>query len=73
MNHRHIEGHGYSLAAIDDVIERGGRVDWAELRDSAKADPSLFGKILQVCAARSDDPGAQRHHLWSFHASRRVS
>jgi hypothetical protein len=39
MNHRHIEGHGYSLAAIDDVIERGGRVDWAELRDSAKADP----------------------------------
>jgi len=73
MNHRHIHPQGLSLTAIDDIIERGGRSDWAHLRDSAKADPSLLAKILQVCAPRAADPGAQRHHLWNFHASRRIA
>ena len=73
MLHRHIHPQGFSLAAIDDIIERGTRADWADLRDSAKADPSLLHKIRQVCAARVSDPGAQRHHLWNFHAARRIA
>jgi hypothetical protein len=73
MINRHIHPGGLSLAAIDDIIERGTRSDWAGLRDSAKADPSLLPKIRQVCDARVSDPGAQRHYLWNFHATRRIA
>jgi hypothetical protein len=73
MKHRHIHHQGFSLVAIDDIIERGSRADWVELRDSAKADPEILRKILRICAARAGDPLAQRHHLWRLYAERRVA
>ena len=36
MRHRHIETREYTLAAIDDVIERGFLRDWLELRDTVR-------------------------------------
>ena len=36
MNHRHITDESYSLAAIDSVIERGQRKDWALLQISMR-------------------------------------
>jgi hypothetical protein len=73
MEHRHINHKEFTTVAIDDIIERGDRSDWAELRDSAVSNPVLMVKILRVCVAHADDPGAQRYHLWRHYAERRVA
>jgi hypothetical protein len=70
MQHRHLVHQGYTAAAIDDIIDRGGREDWAELRQVALSDPQIFAKILHVCAPRVADPYAQRYHLWRHYAVR---
>lgn len=56
MRHRHLTHEQYSLAAIDDIIARGKRRDWAELRQAAPEDRSLFEKVLRVCQAHVADP-----------------
>ena len=69
MLHRHIiETDCPSLAAIDDTIDRGNRVDWIRLKKTADADDSVRQKILRVCAAKVADPYAQRYHLWNYYA-----
>ncbi len=61
------------MVAIDDIIERGNRADWVELRESAKSDPVILHKIQRVCAVHAGDPYAQRYHLWRTYADRRVA
>ena len=74
MFHRHIvESAIPSLAAIDDIIDRGGVEDWRELKARADADSSLLEKILRVCAAKVADPSAQRYHLWNYYAKRALA
>ena len=74
MFHRHIiESANPSLAAIDDIIDRGGVEDWRELKARVDADTSLVAKILRVCAARIADPYAQRYHLWNYYAKRALA
>jgi len=73
MEHRHLNHHDYTLAAIDDIISRGGRRDWAALRDAARADAAILCRILRVCAAHRGDPSAQRYRLWSHYAARRTA
>ena len=69
MIHRHIiETESPSLAAIDDIIERGGVSDWHDLKARADVDESLLRKIIRVCAAKIADPYAQRYHLWNYYA-----
>ncbi len=64
MHHRHLNHEQYTLAAIDDIIARGQRQDWAELRRALIAAPSLRDKLRRVCQAHSADPYAQRYHFW---------
>jgi hypothetical protein len=64
MHHRHLTHQAFTLAAIDDVIGRGQRTDWAELRRAVLADPSLREKVLQVCRAHIADRYEQRYHFW---------
>ena len=74
MVHRHIiESEKPSLAAIDDIIDRGGVSDWRELKARADSDSSLRVKIIKVCAARIADPYAQRYHLWNYYAERALA
>ena len=73
MEHRHINHQMFTTAAIDDIIERGSRADWVELRDRAVSTPAIMLKILRVCTAHADDPGAQRYHLWRHYAGRRIA
>lgn len=69
MEHRHIDSCGkLSAAAIDDMIDRGGRADWAFLRDRSRGDESVMQKIRRVCAAHMSDPFDQKYHLWSLYA-----
>ena len=70
MQHRHLTHQDYSLAAIDDIIGRGKRQDWAALRTALLTDPSVRAKILRVCAAHIADPYAQRYHFWNHYAGR---
>ena len=74
MFHRHIiETEKPSLAAIDDIIDRGGVSDWRKLKKQADSDSSLIGKILKVCAAKIGDPYAQRYHLWNYYAQHAIA
>lgn len=69
MNHRHLNSEkGYSSAAIDDIISRGGLADWVELRTAAASDHRILDRIIRVCAPRLVDPYEQRYHLWNYHA-----
>lgn len=70
MIHRHLNHQQYSLAAIDDVIARGQRADWAALGRAARSDRAILEKILRICRARIADPYAQRYHFWNRYAER---
>ena len=43
------------LAAIDDVVCRGKKDDWIELRSAALSDPTVIGRIRKVCEAHLAD------------------
>ena len=69
MEHRHIQsGSALSAAAVDDIIDRGGRADWAFLRDASRKDSSVMAKIRRGCAAHILDSQDQKYHLWSLYA-----
>lgn len=70
MLHRHLTHQEFTLAAIDDVIARGKRRDWAELRRVALNDREVMRKVLRVCQAHIADPYAQRYHFWNQYAQR---
>ena len=70
MHHRHLNHQRLILAAIDDVIARGNRQDWAELRRSALTDPTVMEKARQVCSAHVAEPYAQRYRFWMHYVER---
>jgi hypothetical protein len=73
MIHRHLNHQELSLAAIDDVIARGKRKDWEDLRRAVLANRLLLEKVQQICRARIDDPYAQRHHFWMSYAAEHLA
>lgn len=73
MLHRHLNHQEFTLAAIDNVIARGKRRDWAELREEALADRIVMEKVLQVCEAHIADPYAQRYHFWKQYAEHKLT
>jgi hypothetical protein len=70
MLHRHLSHQQFTLAAIDNVIARGKRRDWVELRQAALQDRATLEKVLSVCQAHISDPYAQRYHFWKHYAER---
>ena len=73
MIHRHLAHQAFTLAAIDDVIGRGTRRDWSELRRAVLRDRRLLEKVLHVCGAHVQDPYAQRYHFWKHYAERHLA
>lgn len=73
MLHRHLTHQQFTLAAIDNVIARGKRIDWAELRRAALSDRMVMEKVLRVCQAHVADPYAQRYHFWKQYAERHLT
>ncbi len=68
MLHRHLTHQNFTLAAIDDVIGRGKRRDWADLRRAALRDRVILEKVLRLCQAHVHDRYAQRYHFWVQYA-----
>ena len=68
MHHRHLNHEAYTLAGIDDVIDRGGLDDWLDLRAAVLGNPTLRADVLRVCDAHVHDPYAQRYHFWKQYA-----
>ncbi len=73
MVHRHLNHEGFTLAAIDDLIARGCRSDWEELRAALIESPALAEKIRQVCRPNLSDPYAQRYHFWMHYVESRFA
>lgn len=71
MFHRHLNHQSLTLAAIDDIIARGERADWAALNHALTGDRDLAARIVKVCHAKTADPYAQRFHFWQRYAERR--
>uniref|UniRef100_E6PIV5 Uncharacterized protein n=1 Tax=mine drainage metagenome TaxID=410659 RepID=E6PIV5_9ZZZZ len=56
MLHRHLTGtNGTSLAALDDVLDRGEVADWLWLRDLVATDRDVARKVLHLCRS---------HHMY---------
>ncbi|SCC93617.1 conserved hypothetical protein [Thiomonas sp. X19] len=70
MQHRHLNHQDYTLAAIDDVISRGKRDDWEDLRAAILDDSRLADKVLRVCRPHAAERYAQRHHFWAQYVRR---
>jgi hypothetical protein len=68
MRHRHINDTGYSLPAIDSIIERGRREDWALLQIQLRRDPDLCRKVFAVAVHNLDHPYTIRYHYWYHYA-----
>jgi hypothetical protein len=73
MGHRHLNHGRLTLAAIDNVIDRGQRESWASLLGAVDASPDVRSRVLRVCAARVSDDFAQRYHFWNNYASRQAT
>jgi hypothetical protein len=71
--HRHLNHQGYTLAALDDLIGRGKREDWAAMRSAALQDRTIMEKILRVALAHAQDRYAQRYHFWRRYAERHLN
>lgn len=71
MLHRHLNHQDFTLAAIDDLIARGKRADWLELRNAVHENPELREKVRMVCSPKLADPYAQRYYLWNYYVQER--
>jgi hypothetical protein len=72
MEHRHLSGSRWTLAAVDDVIARGGLKDWKELRRAAVDEADVRERILRVCAGRLAEPTEQRYYFWDYYVRRHL-
>lgn len=73
MRHRHLNHSRLTLAAIDDVIDRGQRESWASLLAAVDASTEIRSRVLRVCAAHLSDNYSQRYHFWNNYASRQAA
>ncbi|MDR1579196.1 MAG: hypothetical protein LBS35_02465 [Synergistaceae bacterium] len=72
MRHRNIDDTKYSLAAIDSVIERGQRRDWALLQLEMKRSPDLCRKVFDIASHNLEHPYTIRYHYWYHLAKERL-
>ena len=70
MDHRHLTAHDASLAAVDDLIARGGWPEWVALRRDALADNEVLRRVAGLCVRRLTDPDASqmRYGFWLNYA-----
>ena len=72
MQHRHLIDQDFTLAAVDDIIRRGGWRDWVLLRRAAHRDRAVLARIQRICEANvpPSEEGSQRLNFWRKYARR---
>ncbi len=71
MEHRHLEHNDLTLAAIDDIIERGARSAWAELGRAVENDLVIRARTQYIANNRTRvNPLNQRFAFWKHYVSR---
>jgi hypothetical protein len=73
MQHRHLNHQDFTLAAVDDIIRRGGWRDWVLLRRAACRDGAVLARIQRICATAATNQrqeGSQRLGFWRKYAQR---
>lgn len=72
VQHRHLNHQDFTLAAVDDIMRRGGARDWVLLRRAAHRDAAVLARIQRICAAAAgpSQEGAQRINFWRKYARR---
>lgn len=71
MQHRHLNHQDYTLAAVDDIIRRGGAREWVLLARAARRDATVLKRIQRICAFASPSAeGFQRLNFWRIYAKR---
>ena len=73
MQHRHLNHHDFTLAAVDDIIRRGGSRDWVQLRRAAHRDAAVLARVQRICGTAAASPsqeGTQRLNFWRKYARR---
>jgi len=73
MQHRHLNHHDLTLAAIDDVIARGHLGDWILLRNALLTDSVIRERVWRICQAKVADPYAQRYYFWMHYVKEHSS
>ena len=54
MKHRHLTHDEFTLAAIEDILDRGKMPDWAPLIDAIRADP--YGEVAEKTRVLCERP-----------------
>jgi hypothetical protein len=54
MKHRHLAHSEFTLATIEDILDRGKMPDWAPLIDAIRADP--FGEAAEKTRVLCERP-----------------
>jgi len=71
MRHRHLNHQDFTLAAVDDIIRRGGARDWVMLARAARREPAILARIQRICGVVDpSQEGVQRINFWRIHARR---
>jgi hypothetical protein len=62
MRHRHLVHQDFSVAAIEDILDRGKIPDWEPLIGAIKADPygEVAERTLRLCGPLSGAPVFRR-------------
>lgn len=63
MKHRHLDTQEFTLPAIDDIISRGGKKDWIELRDAIRLSPEIARRVKKICDHYADSDN-NRYLFW---------
>ncbi len=65
MEHRHIHPERLSLAAIDDIIDRGGLADWSQLFNLVRSDPAVAEAVRSIASHGAEHAEASdRFSAW---------
>lgn len=70
MQHRHLDGVGYSLPKIDDIIERGGKSDWVLLQRAVRNDVSLARDVFGIASHNINHPYTIRYGFWLVYSEK---